>query len=105
MIAAGNHIPEIAAVLDAKNITHIAIIDDAYNKYPRFSSVGVDVQEQLVAEIQASSEVETLLANSGLTINSTDDITEETWISLWTIAAKRSEERRVGKECRSRWSP
>src|SRR5260370_25252430 len=23
----------------------------------------------------------------------------------WTIAANRSEERRVGKECRSRWSP
>src|ERR1700688_5036457 len=88
MTTAGNHTPEIAAVLDAKKITHIAIIDDAYNKCPRFSSVGVDVQEQLVAEIQASSEVETLLANSGLTINSTDDLTEETWISLWTIAAK-----------------
>src|SRR2546429_6302394 len=25
--------------------------------------------------------------------------------SIETVAAKRSEERRVGKECRSRWSP
>src|SRR5918999_2378412 len=25
--------------------------------------------------------------------------------TVWTLAAKRSEERRVGKECRSRWSP
>ena len=24
---------------------------------------------------------------------------------IWSIANKRSEERRVGKECRSRWSP
>src|SRR2546430_6394825 len=29
------------------------------------------------------------------------------WIfrRLWSVITKRSEERRVGKECRSRWSP
>src|ERR1035437_806981 len=27
------------------------------------------------------------------------------WPSPWHRVAKRSEERRVGKECRSRWSP
>ena len=27
------------------------------------------------------------------------------WHSLWCGGIKRSEERRVGKECRSRWSP
>src|SRR5687767_15480758 len=29
----------------------------------------------------------------------------EGWIDLAALAALRSEERRVGKECRSRWSP
>src|SRR5438034_11411130 len=29
----------------------------------------------------------------------------ETWVSLSSSPATRSEERRVGKECRSRWSP
>ena len=28
----------------------------------------------------------------------------ETWLVIWATAT-RSEERRVGKECRSRWSP
>src|SRR2546425_8257436 len=28
-----------------------------------------------------------------------------TMVSLYTIPFRRSEERRVGKECRSRWSP
>ena len=27
------------------------------------------------------------------------------YLSGWQVAADRSEERRVGKECRSRWSP
>src|SRR2546430_16085454 len=27
------------------------------------------------------------------------------WLSGWALASARSEERRVGKECRSRWSP
>ena len=29
----------------------------------------------------------------------------ETWEDRIDMAAERSEERRVGKECRSRWSP
>ena len=28
-----------------------------------------------------------------------------TWRQAWQAAINRSEERRVGKECRSRWSP
>ena len=88
MMSAGTHIPEMQNLFDAKRITHIAIIDDAYNKYPRYSGVGLAVHEQLVAYIQASPEVEAIVVNSGLTIHSADDITEETWISLWTIAAK-----------------
>src|SRR3712207_7526456 len=27
------------------------------------------------------------------------------WVKLLTVPYRRSEERRVGKECRSRWSP
>ena len=88
MTAAGHNIPELAAVLDSKHITHVAIIDDAYNKFPRFSSANHDVQEQLVAEIQASNNVEAVLQKEGLVVNSTDDLTEDAWISLWTIAAK-----------------
>src|SRR5256885_4706179 len=30
---------------------------------------------------------------------------EKDQVQLWTVNADRSEERRVGKECRSRWSP
>src|SRR5256885_17045710 len=34
------------------------------------------------------------------------DMPEEAFRDMWeTISAGRSEERRVGKECRSRWSP
>src|SRR2546422_11476159 len=36
-----------------------------------------------------------------------DDLTLMAWLRdhVWPAEAKRSEERRVGKECRSRWSP
>ena len=37
-----------------------------------------------------------------------EDLTEETFLKVWQNLSKykrRSEERRVGKECRSRWSP
>jgi len=49
------------------------------------------------------------LAGSPRSIAYLDDTTN--WISvdeslaLFKAAAERSEERRVGKECRSRWSP
>ena len=32
-------------------------------------------------------------------------MTMKLWISLASLLLTRSEERRVGKECRSRWSP
>ena len=39
----------------------------------------------------------------------TEDVVQETMIRAWqhsdTLERERSEERRVGKECRSRWSP
>src|ERR1043166_9189959 len=34
-----------------------------------------------------------------------EDITDLLWAAAGTLAHSRSEERRVGKECRSRWSP
>ena len=34
-----------------------------------------------------------------------DEINARVAKQQWLLSAKRSEERRVGKECRSRWSP
>ena len=33
------------------------------------------------------------------------EIASKAGVSVATVSAERSEERRVGKECRSRWSP
>ena len=33
-----------------------------------------------------------------------DECVNDTWLAAWS-SIPRSEERRVGKECRSRWSP
>ena len=42
--------------------------------------------------------------NEGLPHNFIDDLYKDSRGFLW-ISTARSEERRVGKECRSRWSP
>ena len=34
-----------------------------------------------------------------------ENITQDVFTDLWEKRESRSEERRVGKECRSRWSP
>src|SRR3712207_3376590 len=44
-----------------------------------------------------------LLESNFLMIATPDDVISEIWKAL--AERKRSEERRVGKECRSRWSP
>ena len=41
----------------------------------------------------------------GLIFLNKGNITEQSLFIFMMIAAERSEERRVGKECRSRWSP
>ena len=43
-----------------------------------------------------------------ITINGTQagfSCKKEVSLALWDVKTNRSEERRVGKECRSRWSP
>ncbi len=79
------HLPDIAAILDAKKITQVSIIDDAYNKQPRLINVAADILEQLVAEVQASADLESSLLAADIVINSVDDLTEEIWNRLWTI--------------------
>src|SRR5437868_15537427 len=37
-------------------------------------------------------------------LSKTDALDEEKWLNMLGTFVKRSEERRVGKECRSRWS-
>src|SRR5215216_5539160 len=60
------------------------------------------IRDDLVTGVQTvcSSDLRAATAATGLLI-------EQTWkiVSGVTGAARRSEERRVGKECRSRWSP
>ena len=34
-----------------------------------------------------------------------EDLSPVSKLLLWSVCERRSEERRVGKECRSRWSP
>src|ERR1035441_5437944 len=57
-------------------------------------------------------DVQARLRAAGASIKSTEDANEYTFSAtvvyhgdLKTLADQRSEERRVGKECRSRWSP
>ena len=42
---------------------------------------------------------------AGQTVNMNEITDYRTWQKGGEIVAERSEERRVGKECRSRWSP
>ena len=44
------------------------------------------------------------LYRSHVDLSVIEEIAQETWVAI-IDSAKRSEERRVGKECRSRWSP
>ena len=58
-----------------------------------------------------SSAARALLTNGGEArdsdggVRSTKNIQEENSQDMFSDASERSEERRVGKECRSRWSP
>ena len=45
------------------------------------------------------------VATQGTSINDKDFVIVENTLLRYTGNDKRSEERRVGKECRSRWSP
>ena len=50
--------------------------------------------------------VRVVLVNSNpATIMTDENIADKVYIEPLTVEAFRSEERRVGKECRSRWSP
>jgi len=48
--------------------------------------------------------IQLFLAGSAGLLQTTEDVRFEPCPGL-TVAGRRSEERRVGKECRSRWSP
>ena len=69
-----------------------------------------DLDETFWKGILSEGEVEPIEANIGLVRRLTDigivnSICSKNDIDKAEAALKRSEERRVGKECRSRWSP
>ena len=66
--------------------------------------------EQLAAQIR--QQIEDNIWQSGDRLPSLRDTVKQSGLSLMTVLqsyqlleSQRSEERRVGKECRSRWSP
>ena len=61
------------------------------------------LQNQLVKTMEETGELQTAIAK--FLLASTPEQTEELKSHVIEEAADRSEERRVGKECRSRWSP
>ena len=65
--------------------------------------LGIDISPWIAAALAASSITSATSDSFSITMNTL-------WPSFWPISARRmnsrrSEERRVGKECRSRWSP
>src|SRR3989449_10270702 len=78
-------------------------------------SQGDDVREsaQLNAAVEQLPRLDVLVCCAGVGGDSlhTEDVSDEEWERVHAINlngvfyANRSEERRVGKECRSRWSP
>src|SRR3712207_9221141 len=63
---------------------------------------------EFLAEADRAAPLEVCVFNIGANVNFPIlDTTERVFRKVWEMAcyAGRSEERRVGKECRSRWSP
>ena len=68
-------------------------------------------QLNTIEKIQVAKALELLgvdVIEAGFPVSSPGDFNSVVEISkavTWPVIAERSEERRVGKECRSRWSP
>src|SRR3712207_9145449 len=84
----------IRSIDETKNNIQQAI-QELRSETPRYSQAIADFQTQT---IDATQEIaHNFLDSQREVINSVQ--------SAWAPVAERSEERRVGKECRSRWSP
>ena len=76
------------------------LIDKAENPEKLIKQVILDMENQL---LQVKTQVAIAIADQHLLEKKRKENEEK--ISEWDRKAMRSEERRVGKECRSRWSP
>ena len=66
---------------------------------------GIQVAKgQLTEMLSGKAQIETLMQALQAVTDTLAAVSEEGILSL-ALPAERSEERRVGKECRSRWSP
>ena len=114
MTRAGRNILVIST--DTKNRFHIK--DSLYAKPQKVAFLTGQTTDDLIREIQQyapiiifsfkENEMKELQNRFKHTLNKTKSIEERLRVSLTfpsVYNAERSEERRVGKECRSRWSP
>ena len=93
----------------AAEYAEVAATMDAASRERFFSLVKADGFAAWFATVTPMEEVGLLALGSrparrGLSVESLEDLRAIPWVFAWT-QARRSEERRVGKECRSRWSP
>ena len=67
-----------------------------------FSIIQIKEKAAVVQEMSSISELTELSVKISLLVHETQ---KERGMTAGYLGSKRSEERRVGKECRSRWSP
>ena len=85
------------------------IADGSFGTYYSKKYKTVDIPEYAnITAPQRISEIHTEYINSGAKLIRTNTFASNTYsldCSIEQVKENRSEERRVGKECRSRWSP
>src|SRR5256885_15784856 len=80
--------------------TLVIVVSDPRD-LPMIDELGVLLATPIKVTVGARSAIESILKKSESSQRVLEDATESFHLQL----LKRSEERRVGKECRSRWSP
>ena len=88
-------VPDIITLLDGHALLNVAIIDDAFNEgVPSFGDINDALAEELITAIKADDQTSLTLEEKGITLESSDDLTQDVWNALWDNIKKIPELKR-----------
>ena len=96
---------EIAAQIREELKKEVAGMKDKHGIVPGLVTILVGENPASVSYVTGKQKAAHEIGFYSIQDNQPEDITEEDLLKLVDKYNRRSEERRVGKECRSRWSP